>query len=609
MKIHKFIAIAFLSTIVFSCDDFKFGNAFLEKPISDEMNIDSVFGNKLYAEQQLSQVYHSLPDHLPINNRLSWCVLEAITDLADMIKDGGTDYHNATITAASTGVAYKADYGREDGKFSAIYGIRQAYIFIENVDRVPDMTDKEKKRRKAEAKVIIAYHYTDMLRHFGGMPWIDHAYTPDDDMKMTRMTIAESVERICKLLDEAAVDLPWDVEPEEDGRMTAASALALKSRIWTFVASPLFNSAEPFRSGEASDLKYTWWGDYDNKRWQKALDAGLEFLRNNNLNGGIYQLVDIPGEPRKSFYKGYFERYNHETLISSHRFTKWDLNSYCVTQMKYGTGHPMLNYADMFQMKDGSEFSWDNPEHRAHPFFTKDFKEVRDPRLYETLIVTGDKFWGRKAEIYKGGREQPKAMGTGQHWRWGDLGHNGISIRKYYQDHLNELQNKFYQCCLMRLPEIYLNIAEAMNELGMAETKDEFGRDAYDYINLVRNRVDMPDITPEKIPSGEALREEILRERAREFGYEEIRYFDIVRWKRVDLLRKPLSILKTYPKGEKVNGHYVEFDYEVVSGPKAVKAQRLWVQEGIWDDKYYLTPIPLDEINKKYGLVQNPGWE
>ena len=35
--------------------------------------------------------------------------------------------------------------------------------------------------------------------------------------------------------------------------------------------------------------------------------------------------------------------------------------------------------------------------------------------------------------------------------------------------------------------------------------------------------------------------------------------------------------------------------------------QRVWTDQ--WDDRYYLCPIDLKEINKKYGLVQNPGWE
>ena len=603
--IIKGLALASLLCVGAGCDDIKFGNAFLEKPLSDEMNMDSVFGNKIYAEQQLAQVYHSLPDHTPINGRLSWGSLESITDLGTCRKSGGTDYHKGQVTASNYGgAAYRMDYGRADGKFSAIYGIRQAHIFLENVDRVPDMTEEEKTRRKGEAEMIIAYHNVDIFRNYGGMPWIDHAYKPSDDLKMTRMTIAEAVEKICALIDDAASKLPWDVEANDDGRMTKAGALALKSRFLTFAASPLFNSDQPFKDGEASQSHYTWWGDYQQSRWQDALEAGLAFLRENAKNNNVYKLVDN-GDPRKSFCSGYFDRYNHETLISSHRYIKWDLNTYNVTQTRYGTGDPTMWYCDMFPMKDGSDFSWDNPIHRAHPFFTEDFEMTRDPRLYETLIVTGDKFWGRKAEIYKGGREQPKDMGGGQNWRWADMGYFGIGLRKYYQDHLNELQNKFYNCCLLRLPEIYLNIAEAMNELGKAEQKDEFGRDAYDYINLLRDRVQMPHVTKETAAPGVALREAILRERALEFGYEEVRYYDINRWKHSDYLKaRKIVRLRTFPEGEKVNGQYVNFTYEL---KEQSPNQHIWIDQ--WDDKYYLCPIPLDEINKKYGLVQNPGWE
>ena len=45
---------------------------------------------------------------------------------------------------------------------------------------LPDMTDDEKRIRKAEAKVVIAFHYTQMIRFYGGMPWIDHAYAADE---------------------------------------------------------------------------------------------------------------------------------------------------------------------------------------------------------------------------------------------------------------------------------------------------------------------------------------------------------------------------------------------------------------------------------------------
>ena len=34
--------------------------------------------------------------------------------------------------------------------------------------------------------------------------------------------------------------------------------------------------------------------------------------------------------------------------------------------------------------------------------------------------------------------------------------------------------------------------------------------------------------------------------------------------------------------------------------------QRFWTTH--WDTKWYLSPIPLTEINKGYGMTQNPGW-
>lgn len=201
-------------------------------------------------------------------------------------------------------------------------------------------------------------------------------------------------------------------------------------------------------------------------------------------------------------------------------------------------------------------------------------------------------------------------MGTGQNWRWKNMGYPGVAMRKLVQDHNNELSNKFYQCPLMRLPEIYLNIAEAMNELGKAEEVDEFGNTAYDYINIVRDRVKMKHITPEEVAPGVALREAILKERALEFGFEEVRHYDIVRWKHSDYLtnlkRKRLKIwLKDGEKKEDVKDPRKHvFRYEIKE--ESIN-QRVWTDQ--WDDRYYLCPIDLKEINKKYGLVQNPGWE
>lgn len=595
----KIIGGLFFSSLLFTnCEDLKFGDDFLDKPITTDLNIDTIFSHKLYAEQFLAEAYISLPDFLPKDKIRGWSMLEGLTDLADCVVDGslGKTYYAGNVTPSTSldQMPYRLDETiiRYD---SPMGGIRVANIILENIDRVPDMTADEKNIRKAEAKVIIALHYLQMLRYYGGMPWIDKVFTPNDKIELERMTVEEHVNKIVTLCDEAASVLPWNVSQEDEGRMNAAAALAIKSRTLLFAASPLFNSDTPFELGDASEKLYTWYGNKDNGRWQDALDASLEFLRKNKENSDYYKMVDT-GNPRDDYKAGYFNRCNREVILPSHRFTKINDQWYQSQHvLKWGWTVPAAVYADMFEWKDGTPFSWDNPKHAANPFFENgdNSKLNRDPRLYENLLVNGDKFRGRTAEIYKTGRESWE--GNSQTLSKGT--YNGYGLRKFVLDFDTELFGKFYQCPLIRLPEIYLNIAEAMNELGKAEEKDEFGNDAYDYIDMVRNRVDMPKLDREKCPVGEKLREAILHERAVEFGFEEIRYFDIVRWKRNDLLVTERFRLKAYKDG---NTFRYERDNDVYH------KNRMWAEN--WSNKYFLLPIPADEINKKYGLVQNPGW-
>src|SRR5690606_29289865 len=71
----------------------------------------------------------------------------------------------------------------------------------------------------------------------------------------------------------------------------------------------------------------------------------------------------------------------------------------------------------------------------------------------------------------------------------------------------------------LRLATIYLNYAEAQYELGNEE-------EARLYVNKVRNRVGLPDITS----SGEDLFKDIQHERRVELCFESYRFFDVRRW-------------------------------------------------------------------------------
>lgn len=583
--IGKIISIGLLVGMASGCEDLKFGESFLEKPVSDEMSIDSVFSQKKYADQALNQFYKSLPDFMPTLNGYNpgALILDVYSDIGFTQRLSWT---HGSISASSGSTSFPYQLAHKEVTGDPTYGIRKAYIYLENVDRVPDMTDDEKRIRKAEAKVVIANHYIQMIRFYGAVPWIDRAYNADEIFEFPRLTLEETVDKVTKMLDEAAIDLPWYTTNEEYGHMTAAAAKALKFRLLLFVASPLFNDIEPYYPGQAADERLTWYGDYQQSRWQAALDAGKDFMRLNRENSDYYRMENT-GNPQDDYVSGYFVKGNREVVMASFRWGIYSKGIKPFRMYEDGYGAPRGNYADMFQWKDGTDFDWDNPEHRAHPFFDASGKPTRDVRLYETLLVNGDKWQGRNAEVYIGGREGPGGS-IRQKTQY------GYGLRKFIRDKQNEMHNKPYSCPLIRMPEIYLSMAEVMNKLGLAEQVDEFGYDAYGYLNLVHTRVGLPEVTADEASQGDELWDYLMDERAREFGQEEIRYFDMVRYKKgAEWASRPMELLETTKTGN-------DFDYKPIIEDKT---------KYLWNDNWYLLPFPIGEINKKYGLIQNPGWE
>ncbi len=55
------------------------------------------------------------------------------------------------------------------------------------------------------------------------------------------------------------------------------------------------------------------------------------------------------------------------------------------------------------------------------------------------------------------------------------------------------------------MPELFLYMAEAMNQLGQASVKDEFGMDAYDYLNIVHERAGLPAVVAAEVPAGSLI--------------------------------------------------------------------------------------------------------
>ena len=631
-----------------SCSDLKFGNAFLEKAPGADMTLEQIFSSKLYAERELIGAYASLRTCLTVHsnngnyefqsggNKIGWDNLDTMTDLMQSHCTWGgviKTYYAGTYNAEAENEGY-GKFGFHPDQEGAWTGIRRAWIFINNVDRVPDMTDEEKKVRKGEARMIIALQMHEMLRHFGGVPILDDYATPENEMTAdySRKTVRQCVDFIVNMCDQAAKELPWTVADADNGRMTAAGALALKARVLQLAARPLFNASTPYlqaqeptaankASVKEDPALMTWLGSYTQENWQAVADACEDFFKKNTENGDAYRMVmpqtnDAEGY-RQAFSTCYADRESPEIIIHTgraiptysntyHRFY-FGLTDQGQAGRGYGGGCVTLNFVDMFTAADGTPSDyrkWLSDHGHDGTVYNNPFTG-KDPRLYETVLIAGDRYRTRCAETWIDGLEHgssanPKCA-------------TGFIIRKFLWDYNDEFLNKATNSAYIRLPELYLMYAEALNELGRSE-------EALSWLNKTRTRVGLPEMTlpnAAKLHSGQALpdypecslkgdkylREEILDERAREFCFEEVRWFDIAFWKREDLMRKILyGIQITRKSGSFEEGNLVL----TYSDPSKMDQGRIWQDK--FSPKWFLSAFPSDEINKGYGLVQNPGW-
>src|SRR5690606_23874300 len=102
----------------------------------------------------------------------------------------------------------------------------------------------------------------------------------------------------------------------------------------------------------------------------------------------------------------------------------------------------------------------------------------------------------------------------------------------------------WYPAPIMRLADLYLLYAEALNEYGGPSD------DVYQYVNLIRERTGLPSVqdawdtyssNPTKYQQKDGLREIIHQERQIELAFEAHRLWDLRRWKKMlPTLNRPI---------------------------------------------------------------------
>lgn len=642
MKSAKILVGAFfafaLASMTSSCvDDWKFGDSFLEKAPGGDVTKDTIFNNAEYTRRFLwntySKLYYGLPYYWDggVQVKMNTGVFETLSDCwhsHNSWDEVNRQFYSGAYVPGNSG---KFKYTGEN----VWEAVRASYIFLENVDATPDMETSEKERLKAEAKCIIASRYFDMFRHYGGLPVVTASYSGTEAMyEQGRETVENTVNFMTGLLDEAMPALPWVLDEADrnnwDGRFTKAAAKALKCKILLFAASPLFNNATPYagsESDEANAKHHAWYGGEKPELWTECLSACQDFF--NELNSdGYYALVQADGTPtpgkyRAAYRQAYSTRGTTEELFSTRARYRdnWAWNYLFSTWNGYGGYTPTLEFMEMFDWKDGTPFDLDKTL-AADPdtMFVapnKDFALTRDPRLYETIIVNGvqktlndnGNMSGNRTELWVNGNDAGAGVGSesGQYA-------TGFANNKFYW---NGERNRVVMWPYLRLAEMYLIYAEALAQNGQLDK-------AIEQVNVVRARVGLKGLKesdPSKSWSDkQTVIDAIMKERAVELGFEETRFFDLIRYRRADIFQKQLHGLRMYRQKDGADYNYTwygkksgEDGYEE-SYPTHFRYEKFDINNVArswwtsWDSKWYLSAFPPTEINKNYGLTQNPGW-
>ena len=667
-KISNIILVLGICSAAFSIsscvDRLAIGDAFLEKAPGVDVNIDTVFTKAEYTRNFLWSAYGQIYCTYTAGNMMNGAPIDALSDSYHCYVSWGgpkQSYYQGNLTEN----AQDTEDGNFQGKFSystKYYGldsdaggrvsiyetVRKCWQLIDNIERVPDMDANEKSRLKGEAYTIMASRYFDAFRNFGGLCLVRKAYEVGEHYTSGRSTAKETVEFIDSLIV-CAIKEPgfiWNI-PDADigqwsGRLTRASARALRAKVWMFAASPLFNSPQPYLTYDKKPTgleneEHVWFGKEDPALWQKCLEVCNEFFSDNAANGNYYQLIQPKTQDEAGYRQAFRDAYrlrndatHHEKLFDAHPSTtlggsgwEWGWAGFAFDCLRQGGAVPTNELMECFGMQDGRNFPYADIYGEGKNPNGIDMFADRDPRLYETMLVprhdlpANFDYRGFKyVDTWVGGAYDNDA-GNFTSYNNDDVA-SGYRKFKWMLDYDgNRMNDAYVGIPYIRLAEMYLIRAEAK-----AETGDLQG--ALDDLHIVRSRVGLgrlEDMNPGlNLKTNKAnLIEEILRERNCEIGAEcGDRLYDMVRRKRQDLFTKPLHEIRIYrldangnrlTEGDQrwdASTPWPKFEYEkpvITNGARA-----WWSPDYQWTNKWYLDPVSRIEIQKGYGLTQNPGW-
>ena len=504
---------------------------------------------------------------------------------------------------------------------------------LENYD-LNSMSD-DAKHYLGEAYFFRAFLNYELLRNFGGCPFVDKVLSPEDEESMyqTRMSRDAFARKIVDDLDTAIGYLQNAGKgAAEAGRITKEAALGYKMRYALFEGS---------------------W-EYYHKGTEFGVDGkdGSEFLQ-DVINAGD-ELISLLGNniyvgPAGQEYWAYFNKKDYSKVPGA---LHYQLYSKALGRTNiwanYFRGGGQLgltkSVVDDYLMKDGTPIELAGDKYKGDDTFV-DQTTDRDPRLEQTIYF--NEKWGPFSNLTAWPAQSNITMTSITQACYGVYYYipTGYNIVKGGLPDINEYSEYGYGeqgWMYLRYEEALLSYAEAKAILGTI-TQEDLDKT----VNVVRSRVGVAPMDLEVVKAWDAnpqyfkrygsevnsVINEIRRERRVELVCEGIRYDDIRRWRALGTLIKGWI-----PRGAKAQ-QFLDFYTEennakagdgrgvLNPGDVAIDSKGYLLPMGIVrpndfaegapgcvidEHVHYLWSIPRDQIllyeTKGVTLEQNPGW-
>jgi len=617
-----------LTMVISSCK-----KSFLDIVPDNVATLENAFANRNEAEKFLFTCYSALPndaspDFNPgINTGDEFWVYWPV-QTGDYASLDPFNIARGFQNKVSPGMNYWDGFG---GK-SIWQGIRNCNIFLESIDKAIDLEPYMKERWVAEVKFLKAYLHWYLFRMYGPIPIVDKNLpisASAEEVKVSRQPVDSVVNYISNLLDEATAGtntgLPDKITDlsTELGRVTKPAALAIKARLLVTAASPLFNGNTDFSSLKNKDGKPLFNPTFDVKKWQRAAIACKTAIDAAEGAGAAlykfiptFQVLDDDTKLEMTIRNSVCEKWNRELIFGSTASTRsiqmtaspnFDPNNF--NNSLRGQLAPTLKMAELFYTKNGvpitEDPTWDYANRfnlRATTATDKGLQSGyttvglhfdREPRFYADLAFDGSKLFMQNGNFnIQSKLEQISGMKQTLYY----------SVTGYYTKKLinwnlvvaGGTTTENYPWPIMRLGDLYLLYAEALNESGDLTTP-------LTYLNKIRARAGLQSVefswtnfstNPQKYTNQMGLRDIIQQERLIEMAFEGSRFWDLRRWKKAaNVLNQPIYGWNVASKS------YADYNTKVLLYNQTFNAPR-----------DYLWPIKESNLIVNPNLVQNTGW-